>query len=106
MSMTTITPAVHGWENLGWRAQAACRDGDTELFFPAGTTGGAVEQIDKAKIICHACSVQAECLEFSLVFHQEFGIWGGTTEDERRVIRRQWRAKRRREQQSAAAAVG
>ena len=38
-----------------WRDDAACPDADTDLFFPIGTTGPALDQIDQAKRICLAC---------------------------------------------------
>jgi WhiB family redox-sensing transcriptional regulator len=84
-----------GWDVDGWRDEGACNDLDTNLFFPAGETGPAAVQIQQAKAICRACPVASKCLEFALVTHQDYGIWGGTTEDERRQIRRQWRARQR-----------
>lgn len=71
-----------------WRKDAACRDSDPDLFFPVGTTGLAVEQIENAKAVCAECDVQVDCLDFALRTKQEYGVWGGTTEDERRKIRR------------------
>ena len=81
----------------GWRTMAACRDTDPELFFPVGTTGLAIEQIDAAKGVCHQCEAQPDCLEFALITNQDSGVWGGKSEDERRKIR-----KRRRDEQRQA----
>lgn len=78
-----------------WRDEALCRDTDPELFFPVGTTGIALVQLDKARRVCGECRVRAECLEFALETNQDSGIWGGLSEEERRVIRRQ-RARRAR----------
>ena len=64
-----------------------------ELFFPIGTTGFALLQIEKARQVCGECQVRAECLEFALDTNQDSGIWGGLSEEERRVIRRR-RARR------------
>lgn len=72
----------------GWRAKAACLGYDTELFFPAGTTGAAVEQTARAKAVCQRCDVSAQCLAWALATNEDAGIWGGKTEDERRTLRR------------------
>ena len=71
---------------MDWRHRAACRDEDPELFFPIGTTGPALLQIDEAKAVCHRCSVIDECREWSLETGQEAGVWGGLSEDERRAL--------------------
>lgn len=78
-----------------WRRDAMCRDTDPDLFFPVGTTGPAIEQIESAKAVCNTCDAQVACLEFALATNQDSGIWGGTSEEERRKIRRQWMARRR-----------
>ncbi len=75
-----------------WRAEAACRSCSPELFFPAGTTGAALDEIQAAKAVCAACPVQTPCLRFALVTGQAYGIWGGTTEEERVAMRRLSRA--------------
>lgn len=87
---------VFEWDNKGWRDDAACRHTNAELFFPAGSTGDAVDQIDAAKAVCMTCPVRAACLQFALESNQESGIWGGKDEDERRRLRRGWRAANRR----------
>ena len=83
-------------ENDDWREFSACRDTDPDLFFPVGTTGPAIEQIENAKAVCRTCDVQTNCLEYALTSNQDSGIWGGTSEEERRVLRRQWVARNRR----------
>ena len=84
----------------GWRQHAICRDTDPDLFFPIGTTGQALVQIDRAREVCNQCPVKVDCLEFALETNQDSGIWGGASEEERRMIRRQAVAR-----QKAAAAV-
>lgn len=93
---------ISNWDDEGWRDQAACRRTDADLFFPSGTTGDAVDQIEAAKVVCRSCPVQAACLRFSLETNQESGIWGGRDEDERRKLRQAWRAGRRPMVRSAA----
>ena len=78
-----------------WRHEASCRDVDPDLFFPVGTTGMAIEQIDSAKAVCAQCPVSGPCLEFALSTNQDSGVWGGTSEEERRTLRRQWLRQRR-----------
>ena len=77
-----------GWDEGGWRADAACRGEDPELFFPIGSTGPVLAQIAEAKEVCARCPVRDACLDFALSTGQAYGIWGGLTEDERRSLRR------------------
>ena len=83
-------------EDDEWRDHAACRDTNPDLFFPVGTTGPAIEQIDQAKAVCRECPSQSPCLEFALMTNQDSGVWGGTSEEERRKLRKQWLARQRR----------
>jgi WhiB family transcriptional regulator, redox-sensing transcriptional regulator len=73
--------------HMNWREDVACRDADPDLFFPIGTTGAALRQMEEAKRICRACPVQTQCLAWALGNGIADGVWGATTPDERRVIR-------------------
>lgn len=79
-----------------WQEESACRSSDPEMFFPVGTTGNALDNIERAKLICATCAVQEECLDYALNTNQEAGVWGGYAEDERRRLRKRWLAERRR----------
>jgi WhiB family redox-sensing transcriptional regulator len=84
---------------MDWVHRARCRDEDPELFFPVGSTGPAIMQIERAKRVCILCEVREDCLEWAMATGQEAGVWGGLSEDERRALRR---ARRRRAVQLAS----
>lgn len=69
--------------NLDWKADAACRDLDLELFFPDTEADSA-----PALAVCAICPVRQECLDFALRTRQNDGVWGGHTETERKRLRR------------------
>ncbi|MER5781287.1 WhiB family transcriptional regulator [Streptomyces mobaraensis] len=79
---------------MDWRHNAVCREEDPELFFPIGNTGPALLQIEEAKAVCRHCPVMEQCLQWALESGQDFGVWGGLSEDERRAMKR--RAARNR----------
>lgn len=91
-----MEPTQPSWDSGQWRDGAACREADPGLFFPVGVTGLAGVQIADAKAVCQRCGVREECLEFALQTNQEYGVWGGLSEEERRGIRRGRRAARLR----------
>jgi WhiB family redox-sensing transcriptional regulator len=72
-----------GAAGLDWQDYAACRDVDPDLFFPLGTVGASLPQIEQAKRVCRMCPVSGPCLRWALD-HGDAGVWGGTTEEERR----------------------
>jgi len=72
---------AHPLQRRDWRNRAACLDEDPELFFPIGTTGTALDQIERAKEVCARCDVRGQCLEWALQ----------TREDQRRAFRRRRR---------------
>lgn len=73
---------------MEWRNRAACLEADPELFFPIGSTGPALLQIEEAKDVCRACPVVEPCLAWALETGQDAGVWGGLSEDERRALKR------------------
>lgn len=65
-----------------------CREVDGDLFFPEARDYATTRS---AKLICHRCPAQAECLEMAMA--TEFGgknardgIYGGTTASERAAM--------------------
>lgn len=70
--------------DVSWQNYANCLGVNPDLFYPE--RGASTKE---AKAVCAVCVVRDECLEFSLVNGEKFGIWGGMSERERRRIRRQ-----------------
>lgn len=71
-----------------WRARAACRDMDGELFFPTAEAGQERERAEAAaKRVCAGCPVRAQCLAWALEV-LPFGVAGGLGEAERAALRR------------------
>jgi WhiB family redox-sensing transcriptional regulator len=68
-----------------WVSDALCAERDPEVFYPEKG-----ERSEPAIAICRQCPVRRACLDYALD-HNEYGVWGGTSETQRRQIR----AKRR-----------
>ncbi len=65
-----------------WTADALCAQTDADLWYPElGSPARA------AKMICRACPVTTECLDYALTHHEAYGIWGGLSERQRRRLR-------------------
>ena len=73
---------------MNWRDEAACLRQDPELFFPIGTTGPAVGQVERAKLVCAGCAVRSDCLQWALTAGVDHGVWGGLDDVERRALKR------------------
>lgn len=62
--------------------------GKTDLFFlPAHKSREIIAKEKEAIFICEPCPIRENCLEWAL-HHEQYGIWGGTTEHQRRVLRK------------------
>jgi WhiB family redox-sensing transcriptional regulator len=84
----TSVPAHHGRlaEHRSWYLSARCRTEDPSVFFhPDGERGHARRRRQQqAKILCAQCPVLSPCRHYALSFGEQFGTWGGMSEDERR----------------------
>lgn len=78
--MATLLDAITGQEP--WRQDARCLGTDPDLFFPIGSA-----HIDlRAREICNACPVRAECLDYAITNNEQHGVWGGLSTRERRRL--------------------
>lgn len=72
-----------------WREEALCSQVDPELFFSEHGSPTIANRI------CHACPVQALCLDDALARNEIYGVWGGLTTGERAAERRRRRTNER-----------
>lgn len=65
-----------------WMTLAACDGMDTEKFFPEFDF-----MLEPAIVAaCLRCKVRDDCLAWALETDQEYGYWGGMTEEQRRKL--------------------
>lgn len=83
-----------------WMQQARCRTVGGPDLMNHDASGARADLLDaKAKQVCAACPVIAECLAFALKAEGTYsvyfrgGIYGGTTPSERAAMARPSRAK-------------
>ena len=67
-----------------WAAGALCASVDPELFFPPHD-----DPATETRQICARCPVRGQCVAYSVIADEPFGIWGGFDRDERQALRRQ-----------------
>jgi len=77
---------------LTWRHGAACAglaSRGEDIFFAATPDADRL-----ALAVCAACPVRADCLAYAVTTGQEYGIWGGRTQQQiRRLIARERRGE-------------
>ncbi len=73
-----------------WAEQAACVGTPMSWWFPADSAGWAIVDLvpPQAAERCEGCPVRRQCHAHALL-HEEFGVWGGMSEDARRRL---WKA--------------
>lgn len=74
-------------EAQDWRAEAACRDMDPEMFSPASYQGPGEAQAQAAKAVCAGCRVAEQCLAGAMGEGDDVTVRGGMTPDERRKLK-------------------
>ena len=90
----TITPEQLGGDSataLGTLLDAApragldlpCRSDDADLWFAE-----APKELERAKALCTACPIKAECLAGALQRAEPWGVWGGEIFERGTVIPR------------------
>ena len=64
---------------MNWKTRGNCNGEPPQIFYRKDPR--------KAKSVCVNCPVQEECAIYA-IRHNEFGVWGGYTEDERQFLYR------------------
>jgi WhiB family redox-sensing transcriptional regulator len=89
-------------EELEWQLEGLCREDDPRKWFPDFSQDFSKE----ARAICMQCPVQKECRDWGLVKGEQYGIWGGLTEEERIAFWKGKPVRRRRKHRSTMEAWG
>ena len=88
-------PTTEAWD---WQAQASCRGMASSFFFhPWGERGPSRDQrVLRAKEVCASCPVIDACRQHALEVQEQYGVWGGLSEEERLVLLNRGRRSLRR----------
>ncbi len=88
-----LQPLSDAWE---WQRYGRCRDrSGVQFFHPEDDPGRISRRLREiaAKQICQECPVRPQCATHALVIGEEYGIWGGFSENERQLLQEKgWRA--------------
>lgn len=88
-------PTTEAWD---WQVDAACRGMASSFFFhPWGERGSSRdERVRRAKEVCAGCPVIDHCRRHALEVQEQYGVWGGLSEEERQVLLNRGRRSLRR----------
>ncbi len=78
-------PTTEAWD---WQVDAACRGMASSFFFhPWGERGPSRDaRVRRAKEVCAECPVIEACRRHALEVQEQYGVWGGLSEEERLVL--------------------
>src|SRR5574337_2215602 len=80
---------------IEWKDDAACRDKDSELWFPDMADPKWELKASQAIAICERCPVKQTCLDYAIEAKELHGIWGGVTARQRGILIRKRNAELR-----------
>lgn len=80
-----LPEVLNPYEPPAWHAHAACRRMGPSTFY--AERGDSETRTGRAKLVCAACVVRAECLTYALEACERHGVWGGLTVNERKEVR-------------------
>lgn len=82
-----LQPISEAWE---WQILGRCRDRNGAQFFhPDDDLGRISRRLREAaaKRVCGGCPVRRQCATHALTVGEEYGVWGGFSENDRTILR-------------------
>jgi len=82
-----LQPVSEVWE---WQMQGRCRERATSAFFHPDDDLGRISRRlreEAAKRLCASCPVRKQCATHALTVNEEYGVWGGFSENDRATLR-------------------
>jgi WhiB family transcriptional regulator, redox-sensing transcriptional regulator len=90
--MGQLQPISEAWE---WQMHGRCRDrASSQFFHPDDDLGRISRRLreEAAKRLCAGCPVRKQCATHALSVNEEYGVWGGFSENDRATLREMgWR---------------
>ena len=86
-STSSLQPISEVWE---WQLLGRCRDrSGTQFFHPDDDLGRISRRLREAaaKRVCGSCPVRRQCATHALTVGEEYGVWGGFSENDRFLLR-------------------
>jgi WhiB family redox-sensing transcriptional regulator len=86
-STSQLQPITEAWE---WQILGRCRDrGGAQFFHPDDDLGRISRRLREAaaKRLCRSCPVRPQCATHALIVGEEYGVWGGFSENDRLMLR-------------------
>jgi WhiB family redox-sensing transcriptional regulator len=86
-STSHLQPISEAWE---WQILGRCRDRTgTQFFHPDDDLGRISRRLREAaaKRVCDGCPVRRQCATHALTVGEEYGVWGGFSENDRSLLR-------------------